>query len=118
MVNAVIVYGIPNCDIVKKATQWLNKNNISFLFHDYKKEGIEKDKLEKWCNAVGWENIFNKKSTTWRSLPKAAQDKVANQPASIRIMMEHNSIIKRPVIELNNKILVGFNEEEYRQEMV
>jgi arsenate reductase (glutaredoxin) len=119
MKQQVTVYGIPNCDMTKKTTQWLTKNKVAFSFHDYKKEGIEKDKLEEWCGIVGWEIIFNKKSTSWRELSKAEQDKVVNQPAAIKIMLKNNSIIKRPVLELsNNKLVVGFNEKQYQQEIM
>jgi arsenate reductase (glutaredoxin) len=111
----VIIYGIPNCDTTKKAMAWLKKNNIAYAFHDYKQQGVSKQKLEEWCNKSGWENIFNKRSTTWRELPAAEQNKVINQTAAVKVMMGHNSIIKRPIIEYNNKIMAGFNEEGYKQ---
>ena len=107
------LYGIPNCDITKKAMGWLKKKELDFSFHDYKKEGISEQKLSAWCNKLGWETIFNKRSTTWRELPSAEQKKVVNQSAAIKLMMENNSIIKRPVIEVDEKLLVGFSEEEY-----
>jgi arsenate reductase (glutaredoxin) len=113
--KTVIVYGIPNCDTVKKATNWLTKNNISFIFHDYKKQGIEKEKLEGWCSKVSWEILLNKKSTTWRELSKPEQEQVINKAAGIKVMINNTSIIKRPVIEYNSKIMVGFNEEGYQQ---
>jgi arsenate reductase (glutaredoxin) len=109
------IYGIPNCDTSKKALTWLSKNNIAFTFHDYKLQGISKEKLEEWCNQKGWELIFNKRSTTWRELPKAEQDKVINQSTAIKIMVKNTSIIKRPLVEYNNNLLVGFNEEEYKR---
>jgi Spx/MgsR family transcriptional regulator len=110
----IILYGIPNCDTTKKAISWLQKNNIAFSFHDYKLQGINKEKLEDWCNKKGWETIFNKRSTTWRELPEAEQLKVTSQAAAIKVMLANNSIIKRPVIEHNNKLIVGFNETEYK----
>ncbi len=106
----VIVYGILNCDTTKKVMQWLNKNNIAFTFHDYKLQGISKEKLNEWCVAKGWETIFNKRSTTWRALPEAEQKKVVDPADAIKVMLTNNSIIKRPVIEYNDKIMVGFNE--------
>jgi arsenate reductase (glutaredoxin) len=106
----VIVYGIPNCDTTKKTTLWLNKNNIAFTFHDYKLQGISKEKLEEWCDKQGWEVIFNKRSTTWRELPEAEQKKVIGQKDAIKVMLSNNSIIKRQVIEYNGKIMIGFNE--------
>jgi arsenate reductase len=113
--KSIIIYGIPNCDTTKKTIGWLNKNNIAFTFHDYKLQGISKEKLREWCDKQGWETIFNKRSTTWRELPEATQKKVTNQEEAIKIMLVNNSIIKRPVIEYNGKIIVGFNEEEYKR---
>jgi Spx/MgsR family transcriptional regulator len=111
----ITIYGIPNCDVTKKTMNWLNKNNIAFSFHDYKLQGISKEKLGEWCDKQGWETIFNKRSTTWRELPAAVQQNVNNEEEAIKIMLTSNSIIKRPVIEHNGKIIVGFNEEEYKR---
>ncbi len=113
----ITVYGIPNCDVTKKAISWLNKNNIDFTFHDYKLEGINKEKLDSWFKKENWENIFNKRSTTWRELPAKEQEKVKDQLSAIKVMMEHNSIIKRPVIEHGNKLIIGFNEEQYQKQI-
>ncbi len=113
--DKVIIYGIPNCDTTKKAILWLNNNNIAFTFHDYKQRGVSKQKLEEWCNKCGWENIFNKRSTTWRELAAVEQNKVTNQAAAIKIMLESNSIIKRPVIEHAGKIIAGFSNGMYKQ---
>ena len=111
------LYGIPNCDTTKKAMLWLKKNKIDFFFHDYKQEGISNQKLAAWCNKLGWQTIFNKRSTTWRELPEAEQQKAVNQSAAIKIMMENNSIIKRPVIEFNDKLIVGFTETEFTKQL-
>ena len=108
----IIVYGIPNCDTTKKAFTLLKENKIAFTFHDYKQEGISKAKLEAWCKRTGWETIFNKRSTTWRELSEGEQKKVTDQATAIKIMLEHNSIIKRPVIEIGEKLITGFNETE------
>jgi arsenate reductase (glutaredoxin) len=110
-----ILYGIPNCDTTKKAINWLNKNNVSFSFHDYKQEGITSEKLEEWLKKSRRENVFNKRSTTWRELPAAVQDKVTDDVSAIKIMREHNSIIKRPIIEHGGKMLIGFSEENYKK---
>ena len=109
------LYGIPNCDTTKKTMQWLKKNGVVYTFHDYKKEGISKQKLEEWWSKTSWELIVNKRSTTWRELPEAEQKKITNQDVAIRIMIKQNSIIKRPVLEFNSKLLVGFKEEEYKK---
>ena|SRR5436190_23248099 len=111
----IIVYGIPNCDTTKKALAWLSKKNIPFSFHDYKQQGISKEKLNDWCNRKGRELVFNKRSTTWRELPEATQKKITDQPAAIKLMIENNSIIKRPIIEIGNELIIGFKEEEYKK---
>ena len=109
-----IVYGIPNCNSVKKARTWLEEHQISYQFHDYKKSGISKAKLTQWCRQLGWENLLNKKGTTWRGLDEAVQQSITNQAAAIGLMMENNSVIKRPVIEKDDKIVVvRFDEEQY-----
>jgi arsenate reductase (glutaredoxin) len=113
--NNLILYGIPNCDITKKAIAWLKQNNISFVFHDYKQSGITKEKLVDWDAKVGWEKFFNKRSATWRELSKAEQDKVTNFSFAIKIIIENNSIIKRPIIEDKKDLIIGFNEQEYKR---
>ncbi len=111
-----IVYGIPNCDIIKKVTQWLQNKKISYNFHDYKKDNISAEKLQSWCSQVGWETIFNKRSTTWKELGEARQAKITNEKAAIEVMREHTSIIKRPVIEKDGKVIVvGFDAVKYEQ---
>jgi len=109
------IYGIPNCDTIKKTLKYFEQNNAPFVFHNYKTEGISKSKLSEWCKKVGWEILLNKKSTTWRGLSSAQQNEITTQAAAINLMMENNSIIKRPVIEYEEKILVGFNENAIEQ---
>jgi arsenate reductase len=114
---AITLYGIPNCDVTKKAMGWLKKNDLDFSFHDYKQEGISKQKLEAWCDKLGWETIFNKRSTTWRELPSAEQEKVVDQSTAIQIMLKNNSIIKRPVIEAGKKLFAGFKETDITKQL-
>ena len=110
------VYGIPNCNTVKKATSWLTANGFDFEFHDFKKKGISTEKLEEWSNVFGWENVLNKKGTTWRKLSAEEQATVQDQATAIKVLMEHTSAIKRPIVELEGKpILLSFNEEAYQQ---
>jgi len=110
------VYGIPNCNSVQKARAWLEEQGIPYEFHDYKKKGITKTKLTAWCKELGWENVINKKGTTWRDLDEATKASVNSQARAVQIMMEHNSIIKRPIIEKDGKFIVmRFDEEQYRQ---
>ena len=112
----MIVYGIPNCDTTQKAMAWLKKRKINFVFHNYRETGITAAKLNEWSKLAGWEKIFNKKSTTWRSLTPEQQAAVISQKAAVQVMLSHHSIIKRPVIEYNNKIVTGYNEILYEQE--
>ena len=109
------LYGIPNCDTVKKATAWLQQNNIDYSFHDYKKQGIGIAKLKKWCAVKGWETIFNKRSSTWKEIMQQTGKAVTNADEAIAIMLQHNSVIKRPVIEFAGGIIAGYNEKEYLQ---
>jgi arsenate reductase len=110
--DKIKIYGIPNCDTTKKALNLLKENKAAFDFHDYKQEGISKAKLEAWSKQAGWENIFNKRSTTWKELNTTEQKKVVDQASAIDTMIRHNSIIKRPVIEAGKDLIVGFNETE------
>lgn len=114
--STITVYGISNCDSIKKTLNWYQKNNIGVDFHDYKKYGIKKEKLTQWCKEVGWQLLLNKKSTTWRSLPAAEQQKITDEKSAIQLMMEYTSIIKRPVIEMNNKLIVGFNDTYFTKQ--
>lgn len=114
----VKMYGIPNCDIIKKASVWLKKNDIPFELHDYKKEGISAEKLKAWSKAKGWETIFNKRSTTWKEIMNEYNGNVNNQAEAIQIMQQHTSIIKRPVIEINNEIIVGYDETAYIEKIL
>lgn len=113
----MILYGIPNCDTTKKAVNWLNERNIEFEFHNYKESGISDKKLNEWCDKAGWEKVLNKRSTTWRELPPEQQEKVITQEYAITIMKEHNSIIKRPIIEHKGKLLIGYDEKKYTDEL-
>jgi len=106
------IFGIPNCDTMKKARKWLDKNNLDYAFHDYKKLGVPENNLKQWVKSAGWEAILNKRGTTWRKL----SDKIKNnidENSAIQVMLENPSAIKRPVLEYEKKLLVGFKEEEY-----
>jgi Spx/MgsR family transcriptional regulator len=114
----MIVYGIKNCNTVKSALEWLKKNNIEFDFHDYKKSGVTSAKLSEWCKQVGWESLVNKRGTTWRQLDEAMQKKVINEKAAIALMLEKTSVIKRPLIEEDGRVvLLGFDEAEYAKKL-
>ena len=110
----ITVYGIPNCDTIKKARKWLDKNKIDYQFYDYKKKGVPEKQLKQWAKQLGWEILLNKRGTTWRKLDDDTKNSIDEKPA-IQIMLENPSIIKRPVLEFNNTITVGFSEQEYKK---
>ena len=108
------VYGIKNCNTVKSALEWLKKNKVEFEFHDYKSKGITEAKLKDWSKQVGWESLVNKRGTTWRQLDEAIQKKITSESAAIALMIDKTSVIKRPLIEENGKVLaLGFDEGVY-----
>ncbi len=92
----IIVYGIANCNTVKKSIQWLQQHNLLFEFHDYKKKGIEGEKLKEWCEHFGWESVLNKKGTTWSSLSEEQQSAIKDITSAIEYLIENTSAIKRP----------------------
>lgn len=106
------LYGIKNCDTVKKARKWLDENGIDYEFHDFKKDGLDGALLSDWEQALGWEALLNRRGTTWRKLPEEVRDTISAQSAH-DIMLENPSIIKRPVVERNGKVSVGFNADEW-----
>lgn len=111
----MILYGIPNCNTVKKARTWLAENGFSPEFHDFKKSGITAEKLNEWCNAFGWEKVLNKKGTTWKKLSPEEQSSVVDQETAVQVLLKNNSAIKRPVVELDGKaVLISFDEGQYK----
>jgi len=105
-------YGIPNCDTVKKARKWLESQGIDYVFHDYKKEGADPAKLERWVAEKGWETILNRAGTTFRKLPEAEKAGL-DAGKAIALMVEQPSMIKRPVVEHGGALLVGFKQAEW-----
>ncbi len=108
----VTIYGIRNCDTMKKTFAWLDAHGIDYRFHDYKKEGIARTQLTAWCQQAGWRALVNTRGTTWRKL-SAEQQAVATQTGAIALMMEQPSLIKRPVLERGAQLLVGFDPVAY-----
>jgi len=111
--QAVILYGIRNCDTVKKARAWLERQGVEYRFHDYKVAGIEVAKLNRWCDEVGWEALLNRAGTTFRKLPPSQKESI-DQERAVALMLAQPSVIKRPVVELNGKLIVGFKPELYK----
>ena len=105
----LIVYGIPNCDTVKKARAWLSEQGVDYTFHDYKKQGVPAERLAAWVAAVGWEPLVNRQGTTWRKLEEATKALVVDAASAQALMLAQASVIKRPVIERDGVlVLVGF----------
>ena len=112
----MIVYGIKNCNTVKKALDFLKTHDVEFEFHDYKTKGITGAKLKEWSRQVGWQGLINRKGTTWRQLDDKVKDSITNQTAAIRLMSEKPSVIRRPLIEEGGKVVVlGFDEADYNR---
>ncbi|MBM0108276.1 ArsC family reductase [Steroidobacter sp. S1-65] len=107
------LYGIKNCDTMKKARTWLDEHGVQYEFHDYKASGIERDKLEAWCKQVGWEVLLNRAGTTFRRLPESERADL-NERKAIALMLQQPSMIKRPVLERGGRLLVGFKPAEYQ----
>jgi arsenate reductase len=110
--SGVTIYGIKNCDTMKKARAWLDGHGIVYEFHDYKAAGISRGVLESWARAVGWEALLNRAGTTFRKLPEADKDGQTENKA-ITLMMAQPSMIKRPVLDRGGELLVGFRPEDY-----
>ena len=108
----ITLYGIPNCDTVKKARTWLADRGIAYDFHDYKKSGIDRAHLETWADALGWDKLLNRAGTTFRKLPDADKADI-DRTKAIEVMLAHPSAIKRPVVEHAGGYLVGFKPDEW-----
>jgi arsenate reductase len=113
---AITIYGIKNCDTMKKARTWLDSNGVAYSFHDYKTKGIDKASLQRWAKNVGWEVLLNRAGTTFRKLDDAAKEGLTESKA-IALMLEQPSMIKRPVLDLSGKLIVGFKPEIYAKDV-
>jgi Spx/MgsR family transcriptional regulator len=109
---SITIYGIKNCDTMKKARAWLDARGVSYVFHDYKTAGIDPVRLAVWCDALGWERLVNRAGTTFRQLSDA-EKQVNDREAAIALMLKYPSLIKRPVLEVDGKWWVGFKPEIY-----
>jgi arsenate reductase (glutaredoxin) len=111
---SIVLYGIPNCDTLKKARVWLDGRGIAYVFHDYKKAGADGTKLAAWCDATGWEVILNRAGTTFKKLADRDKEDIT-QAKAIALMLAQPSMIKRPVVEHSGGILVGFKPNIYEK---
>ena len=108
------LYGIKNCDTMKKARVWLDEHAVGYVFHDYKAAGIDRASLERWCRALGWETVLNRAGRTFRALPEKDRESLDAERA-IQLMIAQPSIIKRPVLEGRDTLLIGFKPDLYQQ---
>lgn len=111
----VTLYGIPNCDTVKKARTWLDQNGIDYAFHDFKKAGLVPDLVNGWLENVDWEVLVNRKGTTWRGLADAEKAAVVDAKSAAALMLRSPSVIKRPVLSFGGSTHVGFSDSLYQQ---
>jgi arsenate reductase len=109
------LYGIPNCDTVKKARTWLADQGHAFDFHDFKKQGLARETVAAWLEQLDWEVLVNRKGTTWRKLSDERRTAVHDKASALELMLENPSVVKRPVLDDGGKLAVGFSDDQYRQ---
>lgn len=110
----ITLYGIPNCDTVKKARTWLAGQQQEFTFHDFKKQGLDQGTAAEWLKTLPWDVLVNKKGTTWRNLPDERKAQVVDADSALALMLEFTSVIKRPVLDRDGQFAVGFSDAQYR----
>lgn len=110
---SLTLFGIKNCDTIKKARKWLEANELDYQFHDYRVDGLEEAKLDSWIEEAGWKTLLNQRSTSWRQLDAAVKENIDATSAKA-LMLENPTLIKRPVLETGKEILVGFKETTYQ----
>ena len=110
----IIMYGIKNCDTIKKARKFLETHNIEYQFHDFREDSLNPIQLRAWLKELGWEKVINKRSTTWRNLPDETKENMDETMAMV-VAEQQPTIIKRPVLELADKVMVGFSEKTYQE---
>lgn len=112
----LIVYGISNCDTIKKAKKWLNENQVDYRFHDYRKDGLDRSLLERFEAALGWQTLLNQRGTTWRNLPDSVRDNI-DRPSALEAMLEQPALIKRPLVDTGQDTFIGFKAEEWTRRL-
>jgi arsenate reductase len=112
-----VMYGIRNCDTIKKARAWLEQHAIPYQFHDYKKLGVEREQLTAWVAELGWEQLINKRGTSWRKLDEH-QRSIMNDSLAVNAMLDNPSIIRRPLLVIGERKIIGFKEDSYVQEIL
>ena len=108
----ITMFGIPNCDTIKKAKKWLEAQNLSYEFHDYRKQGVDLEIVSTFCDALGWENVINKRGTTFRQLSQEQKESL-NQESAMSLMVEQPAMIKRPILLVDGQYHIGFKADQY-----
>ncbi|EGQ8131147.1 ArsC family reductase [Vibrio parahaemolyticus] len=108
----ITMFGIPNCDTIKKAKKWLEAENIAFDFHDYRKQGIDAQMVTEFCQALGWEQVLNKRGTTFRQLTQEQKDTLSEENA-IALLVDNPAMIKRPILNVDGQLHIGFKADQY-----
>lgn len=108
----ICLYGIKNCDTIKKARSWLESNGVAYRFHDYRVDGLERGQLQAWADELGWEALLNKRGTTWRNQPDTIRNSI-DEASAIRLMLEHPAMIKRPLLDTGTLRHLGFKAADY-----
>ena len=114
MSNSVTVFGIPNCDAIRKARTWLDAHDIDYQFHDYRKQGAELELLQSMAAELGFEAMLNRRGTTWRALPDSVKAEL-DEPAALRLMQENPALIKRPILAYADSLHLGFSDQQYQE---
>jgi len=112
--QGTIIYGIANCDTMKKARCWLDEHDIDYEFHDYRKQGLDEEKLQSMEAKLSWEAMLNRRGTTWRKLPEDVRDNI-DRASALRLMLENPAIIRRPILAREQRLYIGFDEKQYRE---
>ena len=110
----ITLFGIKNCDTIKKASNWLTEQGIDFQFHDYRSDGLDEVQLQQWCDELGWEQVLNRRGTTWRKLPEDVKNAI-NEASAIQLMLKQPAMIKRPLLDTGDKRVLGFKATDYQQ---
>ena len=110
----ITIYGIPNCDTMKKARAWLDAQGVAYGFHDYKKAGLDEARLRDWVEELGWQTLLNTRGMMWRKVPQDVKDAI-DEDSAIALMLETPSMIKRPVLDTGKTLHVGFKPEQYER---
>jgi arsenate reductase (glutaredoxin) len=113
---SIVIYGIKNCDTMKKARAWLDQRKVAYSFHDYKAAGIERARLARWCKQLGWDKLLNRAGTTFRKLPEIDKESLTEAKA-VALMLAQPSMIKRPVLDIDGHLVVGFDPDLYKREV-